>query len=167
MLTATLAAVVTSHSSRLASAATQTLSPSMGTIAGRPPSAQEIALDNQKQQLVREYLCMLQGKEPLGVFQQHMMALLKQRGLAYSARLPQVMERIKLGPAGCPVVFGPMGCPSTGGGQFPEHPKYYCGPAAASTVLVTDSFLWGSAVLTYDGYRLIDDDQVVSPPSYY
>ncbi len=166
VLVAMLLAVVAGRSPDTAIAATQVSPAQMGTIAGGPPSSQQIALDNQKQQLAHEYMQVLQGKESLSLFEQHTMALMKQRGISYYARLPQVMAHIKLARQGCPSVSGMIGCPPPPGGvQFPEHPSYFCGPAAASTILVTDSFSWGGAVITNNGNQLIYDTKVVSQPS--
>lgn len=153
-----------------ASQSTPTSSPlpnGNGHMVAPPLTAQQIAFGNAKQLMAQEYMRVVQGKEPLAVYEQHMTLFMKQHNLGNVANLHQVLThslsnkaRVAAGLSPqassptCPSVVQHGGitpyCPvATGAAQFPEERSNYCGNATISTLLVEDSFIWGSGVLTH------------------
>ena len=141
-----------------------------------PPhlTAAQIAFGNAKQVLAKEYTGMLQGKESLAVYEQHMTLFMQTYHLGNIGRLHAVLTSGLKNKART-AAFGPLGvspssCPSgvtnggtrpnllcrypTGAAQFPEEHRNYCANATVSTALVEDSFRWGSTILTNGGTTL-------------
>jgi hypothetical protein len=144
----------------------------LGRIAPPQLTAREIALNTQKQALAQEYMRVLHGQEVPSLFETHMIALMKQRGISYSSRLQTVMGHLgKFHSSLCPSIANIL-CPVYAA-QFPEMKSYYCGVAAASTILVEDSFSWGSGILTTTRPNtnitdhLTYDAYIISQPSSY
>lgn len=127
------------------------------------PTAQEIAIGNEKQVLAKEYMGMLKGNEPLAAYEQHMSAFMQKHNLGNIANLHTVLTQgnkkkapplhQNAAPASCPQVATRGVVPNTlcpvYAAQFPEERSGYCSDATVSTALVEDSFAWGRGVLSY------------------
>ena len=163
MLALILVTLIASFSRSTTHAATSPKPQGFGSIVPSNPTAQDIAQNSEKQLLAQEYMQVLHGKGSIQLFEQHLMALMQKRGITYSSRLSQVLTtNRKLHPALCPSIVLP--CPVYAA-QFPEYLGYYCGPAAASTILVEDSFSWGSQILTNGSDHLVYDAYRITQPS--
>ena len=124
---------------------------------------QEIALNNEKQQLANEYMTVLQGNVPLSVYEQHMIAYMNKYHLGNTANIHKVLTSSKAAKAQAVAQMTSSGVKPnnsnpTGSAQFPEEKGNWCGNAAVSTILVEDSFQWsgtnlnGNNVLRYNPY---------------
>lgn len=152
---------------------------------------QEIALNNEKQQLANEYTTVRHGKEPLAVFEQHMIAYMNKYHLGNTANLHTVLTRgnpakarlvaqmtAQGGTPNCPSLATKGGTPATicryptGAAQFPEEQFNWCGNAAASTIGVENSFQWpgantnGSNVLSYNPYVTSQSQSTATSDEY-